>query len=39
MNLKINFGGLEKSTKIIKDIFKKVYGYKYDESIENTDNF
>ena len=39
MNLKINFGCLEKSTKIIKDIFKKVYVYKYDESIENTYNF
>ena len=39
MNLKRNFGGLEKSKKIIKDIFKKVYGYKYDESVENTYNF
>ena len=34
-----NFGGLENSSNKIKEIFKKEYGYKYDEEVELNGNF
>ena len=38
LNLERNFGGLENSSDDIKNIFKKEYGYKYDENINNNYN-
>ena len=38
ISLNRNFGGLEKSISIIKDIFKKIYGYKYDINADLLEN-
>ena len=38
-SLNRNFGGLETSNSFITNIFKNLYGYKYDESAENNKKF
>ena len=39
ISLNRNFGGLEESTKKINEIFKKLYGHKYDDSIDFNKGF
>ena len=39
LSLNRNFGGLEESSKKINEIFKNLYGHRYDESVDFTKGF